>query len=251
MPFLTLPTATLYYEQHGAPHHPPLLLLHGAAQTFHTAWSRQIPVFAGSYHVIGVDLRGHGRSENQLDCLDLRQMATDAAALLTHLHINAAHVCGHSGGASVALYLAVQQPHLLRSLVLINSNYTAAVGRAARLSMWDAAALAQADPVQWQRLAQIHQTDPARLLAWWRAEDAVRPDFDADVLHRIHLPALLIAGDRDPMIPLEHTLRFYHALPDARLAILPAAGHHLPQHHSADLNRLVLTFLTTLSPEKS
>ncbi len=251
MPFLTLPTATLYYEQHGAPHHPPLLLLHGAAQTFHTAWSRQLSEFASRYHVIGFDLRGHGRSENRLDCLDLRQMAADAAALLTHLGINAAHVCGHSGGASVALYLAVQQPHLLRSLILISSNYAAAVGQLARQPMWDAAALATADPAQWQRLAQLHQTDPARLLAWWQAEDAVRPDFDVDTLRRIHLPTFLITGDRDPMIPLEHTLYFYHALPHARLAILPAAGHHLPQQRPSDLNHLVLTFLAGLSQDES
>lgn len=250
MPFLTLPTATLYYEQHGAPTHPPLLLLHGAAQTFHTAWSRQLPVFAAHYHVIGLDLRGHGRSINQCDCLDLRQMAADAAALLTHLGINAAHVCGHSGGASVALYLAAQQPHLLRSLILISSNYAAAVGQAARQPMWDAVALAQADPAQWQRLAQIHQTNPARLLSWWQAEDAIRPDFTPEALRQMHIRTFLITGDRDPMIPLAHTLQFFHSLPDAHLAVLPAAGHHLPQQRPADLNRLVLAFLATLTQEE-
>ena len=38
-------------------------------------------------------------------------------------------------------------------------------------------------------------------------------------------PALIMVGDRDEEIPMEHTLTLLEVLPDAQLAVLPGAGH--------------------------
>jgi pimeloyl-ACP methyl ester carboxylesterase len=50
-------------------------------------------------------------------------------------------------------------------------------------------------------------------------------------------PALIMVGDRDEEIPIEHTLALREGLPDAKLAVLPGAGHG-----SLD-TRIVIDFL--------
>jgi pimeloyl-ACP methyl ester carboxylesterase len=45
---------------------------------------------------------------------------------------------------------------------------------------------------------------------------------------RIDTPTLLVTGDRDVMLPLEHTLALYRTLPSAELAVCPNTGHSGP-----------------------
>lgn len=59
------------------------------------------------------------------------QHAADAAALLDHLGIRRAHVAGHSTGAAIAMQLALDQPHAVRTLALLEPPLTIALGAAA------------------------------------------------------------------------------------------------------------------------
>ena len=243
MPILSLPTVSLYYERLGPAGAPPMLLLHGATETFHDGWAKQLDTFRQRYHVIGVDLRGHGRSINRVDRLDLRDMADDMAALLDHLRLPTAHVCGFSGGGSVALYLAQRHLPRLRTLVLVSSNFELDRVRTGPTQFWNPARVRREEPVWWQAMERLHETDTAQLLRWWHQEDLLRPNFTQADLQQITVATLLIAGDRDPIIPLAQTMRFYHGLPHAQLAVLPGAGHGIPRRRPAQFNRLVLNFL--------
>ncbi|WP_201298159.1 alpha/beta fold hydrolase [Nocardia sp. CY41] len=112
---LAVPGATLYYEQRGA---GPLLLLipggNGDAGTFDAIAER----LADRYTVVSYDRRGFTRSP--LDGLPDDRVVTDAvdaAALITHLTDQPAHVLGSSSGAIVALELLRTRPELVRTLV--------------------------------------------------------------------------------------------------------------------------------------
>ncbi len=61
-------------------------------------------------------------------------------------------------------------------------------------------------------------------------------------LHAIHIPVLVMAGDRD-VIPLDHTIEIYRALPLGQLVILPGTGHETPSDRSDEFNRLTKEFL--------
>ncbi len=241
MPIAHLSTVDLYYELHGDPETPPLVLLHGAAETFRSGWRRQLQAFCQHYRVIGVDLRGHGRSNNPADRLDLRQMADDIRELLGHLGYASAHVCGHSGGASTALFLAVRHLDCLRSLILVSNNFELDQARAA-LDFWNPERIRREQPRWWEELERLHP-DPERLLRWWAEEDVQRPDFRPRELQHIHVPTLLLNGDRDEIIPLDQTVKLYRILPNARLGIVPGARHHLPLRRPQVFNLLVLEFL--------
>lgn len=250
MTLVDLPGVTLAVAQSGPEDAPPIVLLHGATETFEVSWRRQVPALARHHRVIGPDLRGHGRSSNPADRLDLRQMADDIADLLDHLGLATAHVVGFSGGASVALFLAVRAPERLRSVTLISNNVRRDRARAAA-GFWDPERMAVRDPHWLEAMAKWHRVPPATLLGWWAAEDPLRPAFEAHDLATIDVPALVVAGDRDPVVPLDESLFLYRSLPDARLCVLPNVGHGAPHRGAALLNLTLLDFFRAVETARA
>lgn len=242
MPIAALPGVNLRYEVSGPPDAPPLVLLHGAMETFEACWKKPLPALAERYRAIGLDLRGHGQSDNPAGAFDARQMADDVAALLDLLGAPSAHVCGFSAGATVALFCALRHPGRARSLTLISNNVARDTIRAST-RFWDPERQRREEGVWWQFLLKAHRLPPERMLAWWAAEDAVRPDFRPQDLATLSMPALVMAGDRDPIVPLEEALKLYRWLPNARLCVFPATGHGLHRHNTPMFVDLALNFL--------
>ncbi len=243
MPIAELSQVSLYYELYGAEDAPPLVLLHGATETFRTGWYKQIEAFSAQYRIVGPDLRGHGRSSNPANKLDLRQMADDIRELLHYLGYEKAHVCGFSGGASVALFLAVRHLSCLESLILVSNNFELDKVRTGNAQFWNIERILRDHPKWWESLTKMHQVSPGQLLKWWEEEDVKRPNFKPADLTHITVPTLVMGGDRDPIIPLEQTIKLYHALPNAYLSILPGMGHGAPRYRPHLFNRIVLDFL--------
>lgn len=76
------------------------------------------------YMLIKYHPRGMGHSERapvEGDSI-LGFQAVDAAAFLRHLGVEQAHIVGHSGGGTVAIILAIDEPDLVHSLVLLESG---------------------------------------------------------------------------------------------------------------------------------
>jgi len=242
MPMAALPGVALNVALLGPEDGPPVVLLHGATETFDVSWRRQVPALARHHRVIGPDLRGHGASTNPADRLDLREMADDIVALLDHLDHPSAHVVGFSGGASVALFMALRAPDRLRSLTLISNNFRRDRARAAA-GFWDPEHIAARDPHWLGAMARWHAVPPATLLGWWAAEDALRPAFEPSDLAAIRTPTLVVAGDRDAVVPLDESIRLYRALPDARLCVLPGVGHGAPYAGATLLNAALIAFV--------
>jgi pimeloyl-ACP methyl ester carboxylesterase len=80
-------------------------------------WQRIIPYFQGSYHLILIDLRGHGRSDKPETGYHMDEMARDVIGVMQHLKLERAHIVGSSLGAEVGLSLAANYPHMVTSLV--------------------------------------------------------------------------------------------------------------------------------------
>lgn len=246
MPIAHLSSVNLYYEVHGEPTATPLVLLHGATDTFRTGWNKQIGTFSQKHFVIGLDMRGHGQSDNAAQRLDLRQMADDVAELLGYLGLSPATrvaMCGFSGGASVSLFFALRHTAWLRKLVLVSNNLERDQARFER-GFWNPARMQAEQPGWWAHMSQFHKhTDPSTLLGWWEAEDRLRPNFAAADLAPITCPVLVVGGDSDAIIPLEQTIKLYRALPKAQLAILPGIAHGAPTRSAVIFNQIVLNFL--------
>lgn len=112
---------TLFYRADGESDENPIILLHGLSQQSQYWKVVQSEMTLPS---IAVDLRGHGQSQgfnNQSD-YSVDRIARDLLELMDHLHIPAAHVVGHSWGASIALRLAIIAPDRIFSCTLIDGG---------------------------------------------------------------------------------------------------------------------------------
>ena len=241
MPIIPLPGLDMYYEEHGPKEAPPVLLLHGATETFAVSWRKQVEPLSRAHRLLGADLRGHGRSDNPAGKLDLRQMADDIASLLDALELDSAHVCGFSGGASTALFMAMRHPARLRSATLISNNFARDEARQAA-GFWEPEKITARDPLWLRAMDEWHGVAPEQLLAWWKEEDQLRPDFRLEEFSEIEVPTLVVAGDRDPVVPLEQSVALFQALPRARLMVLPGIGHGAPHRAPGLLNQALADF---------
>src|SRR5206468_3402650 len=153
----------------------------------------------------------------------------------------AAHLVGWSDGGNVALLVALRRPDLVRSLVLIGSNYhfdgnmpTAPGGS---LSEIVKARYAERSPDGAEHFAAILK----KSRAMWEVE----PTLTTDDLRKISAPALVIVGD-DDLMTLAHTASLYESLPLGQLAVVPGASHAVVLEKPELVSRLIGDFLRAL-----
>lgn len=110
---------------------PPLLLLHGFPQT-HAIWHKAAPALAERYTLVMPDLRGYGDSEKPPSQADhapysKRTMALDVLELMRSFGFERFYVCGHDRGGRVAHRLALDHPHSVARLMVLDISPTLAM----------------------------------------------------------------------------------------------------------------------------
>jgi haloacetate dehalogenase len=110
---------------------PPLLLLHGYAQT-HALWHKLAPRLAERFTVVAADLRGYGdsgkpASDANHEPYSKREMAKDAVALMKHLGHGRFGLAGHDRGARVSHRMAVDHPQAVSRVALLDIAPTLAM----------------------------------------------------------------------------------------------------------------------------
>lgn len=99
---------------------PPLLLLHGYAETS-SMWQALLPAIAERFMVVAPDLPGMGDSDIPADGLDMQSAAIRMHALACSLGIEKARVVGHDIGLMVAYAYAAQFPDEVEKLVVMDA----------------------------------------------------------------------------------------------------------------------------------
>lgn len=206
-----------------------LVLLHGGGDSGEHSFARQLDVFSQRHRIVAPDQVGQGRTPDVAGPLTYTGMMEDTAALLQHLELNHVDVVGFSDGGILALMLAVRHPELVRRLVISGVNVAPEGLNAEDLDELRATQSAHPRTID-EKLAHLWLTSPTEA------------ELDLAMLAKIHKPVLVISGDRDA-ITLEHTLKIFHALPEAELCILPGTDHATFSGRSEWLNPIVNAFL--------
>ena len=240
---------TLYYEEYGAGE--TLILLPGLVGTIESDWRRFIPDLARHCHVIAVDLRGHGRTNNPSGVLQLPQLVADLDRLFDSLQIDQASLCGYDFGGVLALRYGVEHPERISTLILHAPKvfWTISELSAAAASL-DPAAIEASNPVQAASLRQLHLPangprgwalllDQSRALLAAMEHD---PPTEAE-LARATFPVLVTFGDADEVVSRREVRELVFLLPDATLRILQGVSHLLQTLRKEPFLSSVISFL--------
>jgi pimeloyl-ACP methyl ester carboxylesterase len=240
----------------------PLLLLHGFPLD-HGMWARQEPL-AEQLRLIVPDQRGFGGSTGP-GPESIEQLADDAVALLDALHVaGPAVVCGLSMGGYVAQHVAARHPDRVAALILVDTrleadtpevragrvDLAAKVGRLGQGLVADAmiprllAASPEARAAAGRseieaELRQMIVSQPVATIQAALAALGDRPDM-TDAMRGLRAPALLVVGEEDALTPPECMEQAEQVIPDARLLIVPRAGHMTPLESPGVFNAAVL-----------
>jgi 3-oxoadipate enol-lactonase len=106
----------LYYELFGAG--SPVVLVPGEVADSRI-WNDQVAAFAERYQVVRFDLRGSGRSESGKEPFTY---VGDMASMLRTLQVAPAYLVGIADGATLAVEYALEHPHKVEVLILVNTS---------------------------------------------------------------------------------------------------------------------------------
>jgi non-heme chloroperoxidase len=256
--FLTLDNGvTLPYVEQGEPSGPPVLLLHGFADSWQS-FDRVLTHLPASVRALVVTQRGHGDASRPTEGYSVKDFADDLAAFMDALHLGPGVIVGHSMGSAVALRFAIDHPDRTAGLVLASASPTMA-GTAAAREFWDSTLSKLTDPVDMSLIrgmtksmlvkpvpqafvdAAVQESSkvPAHV---WKAAFESRWNREGDFSQQLGMvmaPTLIVWGDQDARYTREDEEVLTSAIGESRLIVYHGAGHLLhweePERLSSDL----------------
>lgn len=234
---VNLDGADLVYEEAGTGE--PLILVHGLVGSTRW-WAKNVPSLAAHFRVLAVDLIGFGGSHGDQP-FDLSAAAGYLARWMDELGIARVNIVGHSMGGFIAADLAAAHPDRVQRLVLVDP---ASIAAAMPLRAY-AFGLARAGRYTSPRFLPLLVADTYRAgpSSFWHALRQLTTLDLQPKLERLQMPALLVWGEHDTIVPLDVGRRLADVLPRARFALIPGAGHNAMWDRPAAFNRLVIEFL--------
>jgi pimeloyl-ACP methyl ester carboxylesterase len=268
----------VFYREEGDG--PVVVLVHGIAGCSAT-WDAVIPRLAQRYTVVAPDLLGHGESAKPRGDYSLGAYASGIRDLLAVLGHERVTVVGHSLGGGIAMQFAYQFPERCERLVLVGSGglgkevspllralsapgaeYLLGVllarqlhGFASRVGSTVGRLGIRGDQLMtelWNSYSRL--TDARAQRAFFHTIRAVIDPAGQRVSARDRLylaadmPTLIVWGERDSVIPVEHAHVAHELMPGSRLELFPRCGHFVPIEAPKRFAEVLEDFLATTEP---
>jgi 3-oxoadipate enol-lactonase len=263
MPYAENNGVKIWWEEHGRGE--PVLAIMGLSFSL-DMWYRTAPLLANKFRVILLDNRGVGRSDVPRGPYLIGRMAEDAAIVMSAAGVRSAHVLGASMGGMIAQELALQYPHRVRSLLLgctwcgglrtvrpdfgLFPSLREFQNLTSEQKIRSMIPILYADRTPRERIEE----DIAIRLRYIPTTRGYYSQLLGTVvwqswnrLPRIQAPTKIIHGAVDRLIPVENARILKSRLPDARLFIVPEAGHVFTTDQPEIVNRETMDFLEEMS----
>ena len=253
MPYSQANGVDIWYEVKGDG--PPLVLVH--ANPFdHDLWLYQTAHFSTWFTVVGIDIRGYGRSSKVTRPFALMDMAEDVVGVMKDLEIERAVLGGCSVGSSIAIMLGLEHPELFDAIILVGGNSGVSSRYQGRIDGYrndlgdyhirhlrELVAPAFADSPLGRHLLQMWVEREPRLKGQAIAQVFMAGNHtdNTDRLPSMTVPTLVINGEFDHSLPAGQ--RTASLIPRAMHKVLPGTGHACCLEDPAGFDRLVIEFL--------
>jgi 3-oxoadipate enol-lactonase len=258
MPFADLSDVRIHYSLTGTEAGPTLVFSNSLGANL-SMWDPQLPDLSKKFRILRYDTRGHGHSSSAPGPYSIELLANDVLHLIDALQFERVYFCGLSMGGQTGIWLGLHASNRLHKLVLCNTG--AKIGTIdgwntrietvlnkgmkevshAVASRWFTPEFQSAQPEIFSHAVKmIEGANPQGYAACC----AALREFDArEELSMINIPALVIAGSRDPATPPADGRFIADHIPGARFHQLQAA--HLSNiEASSEFTSEVQTFLS-------
>jgi 3-oxoadipate enol-lactonase len=267
MPEEAAPPTDLYARDEGSG--PAIVLLHGIGAN-HTVWNAVIPLLTPHFRVIAPDLRGHGRTAVPPGShFTFLEFSGDVLRLIESRRLDRVHWVGLSGGALLALRLALDQPERTRSLIMIGgAAYTDAHTRAVAERWSEVYGKEGPDPFalrllkdlyypDWveahldfadQLRAQVKRQDYGPAVRWARA---IGTFDERNRIASVRSPTLIVQAMDDAVVDASHGRILRQSIPGAQIRILAQTGHMVPVERPKETAEAIATFVSAAESRTS
>lgn len=254
----------IHYRERGEG--DPLILIHGlGASTYNFRYT--LLELSDDFRAIAVDLPGFGLSERPASYdYSLINQAHTLTRLMDRLGIEKAHILGHSMGGIVAAHLAARWPDRINKLILVASPVQFSppqlLGLTVLVPFWQTAVgLLMSNRRMREKIWRIgfyndsllteevmdNYFTPSRIKGHTRGlirlATSLRHNSPPD-LSEVNCPVLILWGENDHFITSARKgYELQRKLPDARLVLIPEAGHMLLEEKPHETHPIIRDFL--------
>jgi pimeloyl-ACP methyl ester carboxylesterase len=237
-----------------------VLFLHGLAG--HSGeWAETAAALGDSFRIIGLDQRGHGRSEHAPRDVSRRAFVADVAQVVDDLSLGPVVLVGQSMGGNTAFLATAAFPDIVEAVVVVEASPDGpAPALPGRIRQW-----LDSWPVPFpdERTAREFFASQGLSPAAWveglvRHGDGLRPTFNNDVLvdcvselagrdywkewREIQCPTLIVSGQHGNL-PIEHAAEMAQAISRGKTVSIPGAGHDVHLDAPKPLGLAIRNFL--------
>lgn len=262
--FISVNGLRLHYLDWGSADKPPFIMLHGISRVAHQ-FDHLAPYFTANYHVMAIDMRGHGDSAwSPTGDYLVEDYVKDLEAFADQLNLRGMTLLGNSTGGRVAQVYAGLHPDRVARLISedvgpertndIASAFTRQVEREA--NGWASedelvASLKNGNPRTPEEILRSYAHFASRKredgrIAWKRDPNLAKGFVPTELwrfVEKIQCPTLYVVGGASRIVPPETQQKLKDTLPDVRVVVMPGLGHYPDQENTADFVRIVQAFL--------
>ena len=234
---------------------PPLVALHGATSSGREDFAAQIPSVSKAFRLYLPDARGHRRTRWDVSAgFSQAQLVVDLEGFVDALGLSTFHLLGFSMGAMTAMTFATRSSARLRTLVLVGITPQREPRASVARRLMDPERILRDDPRWADQLAARH--DPVQGEGAWQrllpaifTEVSMQPLLTPRDLRAVSAPTMVVCGDRDPFVPVDHGWGLARQLPNARLFVVPDCGHEVMASQPALFNAALAGFYRSTETE--
>lgn len=244
----------------------PIIFLHGYPFD-KTMWQSQIDFLKSSYRLIPCDIRGFGKSKDEISSLSIDLFGEDLISFMDKLNIDKAIICGLSMGGFIALNVVERYPNRFEALILCDTQCIAdtiglkeerykiideiKVDGAANFNEKFIKSVFHKDSITnkmelVEQLKKVVFSNSTHIIQQGLVALAER-SATCSTLNEIKIPTLIICGREDNVTPLEQSQFMNENIRGSILHIIDKAGHVSNLEQPNEFNKHLLNFLTTLS----
>jgi pimeloyl-ACP methyl ester carboxylesterase len=234
--FISIDDAKIFTTAFGSPAAPSILGIGGWIGNWEL-WADPFSLLSSTWHTIAYDHRGSGATQCQIESIIFERLVDDVFAVLDAYGVERCILAAESAGALTALGAALKHPERIAGLVIVDGlTFSEPIAAddpflngliayyAQTLDRFVQACVPESDSDHLKRWGRqiLDRATPAAAIALYRLTGTI--DLRAD-LPRITQPTLILHGELDALVPIAAARELAHTLPNAKLIVLPGAGH--------------------------